>query len=230
MRNIFTFRFEPLCESQIGSTVYVLDANTECYYRIGLFVGRCPKPDEWDEPEVYLAALLSQILESFEQTCKNKIQNLRPAGQEFYSKASVSTVKCLKSTTKPDGTLREMEIVVKEDRPSIGKVEYNSEKQKLVEREIGEQPKNLATEQVAAKHSHDGVKGNKAEHLLTEQPKQNKVLEHEKIGVIADIRKDYTEIGKSKVQDSQAAENEPTSKETIAGRQCKMDCDSSFAN
>ena len=66
---------------QSGSIVYVIDANTHRYYRIGQLIGECVRPASPDQDPVYRAVVLRQALDQFEEEHFYDVKNLRPLGQ-----------------------------------------------------------------------------------------------------------------------------------------------------
>ena len=68
-------------DGQSGSIVYVIDANTHRYYRIGQLIGECLRPHRTAQEKVYQAVVLRQALDQFEEEHFNDVRDLRPLGQ-----------------------------------------------------------------------------------------------------------------------------------------------------
>ena len=75
-------RCQPLYKGQSGSLVFVIDAKTGFYYRLGQLIGSRNMPDEYRGPVVYQAVVLSQSLDEFRHRHHRKLKELILIGQK----------------------------------------------------------------------------------------------------------------------------------------------------
>ena len=98
-------RCKPLVEGQRGSLVFVIDAQTGCYYRLGQLIGFLTMPEEYSGPVVYQAVVLSQSLDEFTHRRHQKLKELVPIGQECRPRQTSGSVQ----TVVVEGEVSELE-------------------------------------------------------------------------------------------------------------------------